>query len=101
MNIPLDKQNIINILGLQALSDERKAELINNATELVQKRLLVRILDSLSDSEQKEFNTILDQNNQDSFQQFLTEKIPNLPDLLTEETTKLKQEFADLSAKIE
>jgi hypothetical protein len=101
MNIPLDQQNIISILGIEDLDDERKAEMIERASELVQKRLLVRVLESLSKSQQDEFEQVVDKNDPTALGEFLAKNVPNFAEWLVEEVNKLKQEFADISAKAE
>ena len=101
VKIPLDQQNIINVLGIASLPDERKAQFVDKASELVQKRLLLRTLDSLDESSRQQFGKLLDKNDQVALQEFLAAKVPNLPEMMVEETNKMKQEFADLTAKVE
>lgn len=98
MTLPLDQQNIINILGIESLSDERKAALVDQMTDLVQKRMLVRILDSLNEGKRTEFEKLLDQNDQAKLNEFIQGNVPNMADWLMEEVLKIKQEMADLAA---
>lgn len=98
MAIPLDQQNIINILGIESLPDERKAALVDQMTNLVQKRMLLRILDSLDEVKRSEFEKLLDQNDQAKLNEFIKDKVPQMADWLMEEVLKIKQEMADLAA---
>jgi len=99
MNLPLDQQNIINILGIESLPDERKAALVEKMSELIQKRLLVRILGSLTDEQVEEFQELLEKNNQADTDAFITQNVPDLGEWLIEETNQIKKELADLVQK--
>jgi len=99
--IPIEEESIINILGIASLPDDRKAAIIDQTTELVQKRLLLRILDSLSEQDRTGFESLLSNENQEAIDKFLSDKVPNLSQWLEEEVNKIKQEFADLAGKIE
>ena len=101
MNIPIDEQNIISILGIEDLDDERKLQMIEQASDLVQKRLLLRILDSLSADKVAEFEAVIDKDDQGALGQFLATNAPDLTEWMFEEVNKLKQEFADITAKID
>ena len=98
MLLPLDQQNIINILGIQSLPDERKAALVDKMSDLAQKRLLVRILESLDKKSRGEFEKLLDQNDQAAINEFMSAHVPNLQDWLVEEVHKIKQEMASLAS---
>lgn len=97
MDIPLDEQNIINILGIEALPDERKIAIIERVSELVQKRLFVRLLDFLNASDKEELTRFLDSGDQKGLGDFLQEKVPNFADWIEEEVRKIKKELADFA----
>ena len=99
MDLPLDQQNIINILGIQSLPDDRKSELVDKMSELVQKRLLVKVLDSLTQSQRDEFEQILNENDDDKFNEFVSKNIPQMAQWLNEEVNQLKQELTELKSK--
>ncbi|MEK7103055.1 MAG: hypothetical protein AAB870_01775, partial [Patescibacteria group bacterium] len=52
--------NLISQLGLQALSDEQKLQLLNDAANLVQKRAMARIIESLNDTQRDELNALIE-----------------------------------------
>ncbi len=94
MSIPIDDKNIISILGIESLPDEEKIAIVEKVTILVEKRLLVRVFDSLDALRQKEFSEMLDKDDQAGIQDFLERFVPNMADLMNEELVKVKQELA-------
>jgi succinate dehydrogenase flavin-adding protein (antitoxin of CptAB toxin-antitoxin module) len=95
------QQNIIGILGIESLPDERKIAILEKATDLVQKRLMLRILDSLSEEQQEAFGKLLDSEDQEGVNRFLAENVPAFSDWIQEEVYRLKEELADLAGGIE
>ena len=96
MAIPIEEQNIIKLLGIEDLPDERKAEMVEKISELVQKRLLLRLMESLSADKQKELGSLLEKPEQEKFTAFLTANAPQFPEWMVEEVGKIKQELAGL-----
>ena len=101
MDLNLDQQSIISILGIQALPDERKAEILDQASALVQKRLLVRIMESLDDTKRQEFEGLLEKNDQAALEAFMAANTPDFTAWVREEVNNLKKEFADIAGNIE
>lgn len=100
MTIPIIQQNIIGILGIESLPDEEKISIINKVTELVQKRLMVSIFDSLDKLRQREFTEILEAGEEQKIQEFVERFVPNITKLVESEIDFVKQELADWAAKI-
>jgi hypothetical protein len=46
-------QNIINLLGLELLGEDKKMEILERAVALVEKRVMLRVLDELKSKDQK------------------------------------------------
>lgn len=101
MNLDINQQSIISILGIQSLSDERKADILDQASALVEKRLLVRVMESLDDAKRQEFESMLENSNREALQAFMTSNVPRFTDWVGEEVNNLKKEFADLASNIE
>ena len=101
MELPLDQQNLIGILGIESLPEERKLDLLNKVTVLVEKRLMIRIFDSLPEADQNTFTQLLDKEDQAGINEFLAAKAPNLADWLQEETNTIKEELAGAVKDIE
>ncbi|MAG44707.1 hypothetical protein CL633_02355 [bacterium] len=87
------KQNIIKELGLEKLPDERKIALLDKMSELIQKRLILRVLEILQEDDKKELEKIMEQKSApDKVGQFLQKKVPNFEEVIKEEIIKFKQE---------
>jgi hypothetical protein len=93
-----DEQNIIAILGIQNLPDEQKLRIVDKVSELVQKRLLTRLLGALSDKDQETFMQLLNSQEQEPLDDFLNSHVPDFPAWLEEEVNKIKLELADWSS---
>ncbi|PKL72171.1 hypothetical protein CVV26_02775 [Candidatus Kuenenbacteria bacterium HGW-Kuenenbacteria-1] len=89
------KQNLIKVLGLENLPEEQKLSLIEKMTDVIQKRLLIRITEELKDEDKDEFIKMSEEKNQMALVGFLQAKIPNLNKIIMEEMTKFKQELVE------
>lgn len=78
-------------LGLETLSQEDKAELINRMTLTVQKAVALRVLDGLEPGQKEELNRLLERGEPESLDQFLLLNVPGFADLIKEETVKFKR----------
>jgi hypothetical protein len=97
MKMPVDQKNIISILGIESLPDERKVQVVEKVADLVQKRLLVRILDSLDVKEYQEFTRVLDSNDSGRLEDFIVRNCPQMHEWLNEEISSVKQELSTLA----
>jgi hypothetical protein len=89
------EQNIINILKVENLDDEQKLALIEQISELVEKRVLVKILDSLDEGKRNEFMDLLDGQDQAKTDEFISVNVPEFFEMLAEETDAVKQELGE------
>ncbi len=87
----LIQTNIITELGLESLPSEKKAALLDKLAELVEKRVVVRILKGLSGADIKSYEKMAVQ--PDGQVQFLAKKVPNFIDLVQEELVEVKKEL--------
>lgn len=89
--------NIITELGLENLSDDEKLDILSRLSALVQKRVMVRILDALSDEQKEEMGELLEKQggNVDALTDWLSDKVQNLPGIVEQETTNVKAELMD------
>jgi ElaB/YqjD/DUF883 family membrane-anchored ribosome-binding protein len=94
MDRNLLESNIIEELGLESLPEERKIAIVQMMTDLVQKRVMLRIMEVLSETEKDEFEKILKEKGEDAPEasEFLKEKIQNLDEIVREEVIKVKEE---------
>lgn len=92
------QDNIIELLGLQTLQDERKQALVDKMTELVQKRLVLRLMEQLADEDAKKMAEL--EQTPVEMMNFLSEKFPNLEDIVNEEIIKVKQEMFEATEQV-
>ncbi|GEM_PF-1042612 len=92
--------NILVELGLENLPEEEKATILDQLMSLVQKRVMVRILDALTDDQKEEMGALLEKNggDADAVSAWLGDKVPNLPNIVAEETETVKTELLSSEA---
>jgi len=101
MNLNLDQESIINILGIQSLADDKKSEILEQSSELIQKRLLIRVMKSLDDTKRVEFEALLENPDQSALDGFLSANVPEFSNWVLEEVNGLKSELSAIAGKIE
>lgn len=95
MPAPMDllNENIIALLGLEALPDEEKVAMIEKMTDLVQKRVILRVMDLLAEEDAAKMAEM--EKNPEEVIAFIAEKVPNFDQIMQEEIVRLKQEMID------
>lgn len=100
----LDKEllekNIIQILGIEALPDEKKLDLIDKLTNLVEQRVFLRIVELLPEDGKKELLEAIEIKDEQKVQTLISEKINNLDEILEEEIIKAKQEMQGVAQSL-
>ncbi len=91
-------ENIIELLGLEALSEQEKKSLIDKMTDLVMKRVLLQIMDRMKAEDSIEL-TQMERNPQEILA-FVAEKVPDVDDLLKQEIVKVKEEMLQAVGQI-
>ena len=91
-----ENQNLIKALGIESLSDEKKAVILERATILVEQRLMLRLMEHLSLEKQEELAQVLAENSKDKLNEFIVDAAPNFLDWVEEETNQLKDELSGL-----
>ncbi|MFZ5364931.1 MAG: hypothetical protein ACOZBH_01875 [Patescibacteria group bacterium] len=89
--------NIINLLGIEALPQDRQVSILDQVSDLVQRRIVLRVMDSLKD-EQKEKMAALE-NDYEALAEYLAKNIPGLEKITQEEIIKVKTELLDVLPK--
>jgi succinate dehydrogenase flavin-adding protein (antitoxin of CptAB toxin-antitoxin module) len=95
----MENQNIIEALGLQNLPIEAKTQIVQDVSQVLEMRSLERAYQSLSEDQQSELDTILDNGEDEKLISFLQEKVPNMKEIYMEEFTKVKAELAEKLAE--
>jgi len=89
------RKNIIVELGLQDLAEDRKLDLLGKMGDLIQKRVLLRAIKSLSVAEKEEFDKLLGRENAQEVYRFLISKVPNIDQITDEEVIAFKEEVVE------
>ena len=92
-------ENIIQLLGLQALPDEEKVRLVERMAALVERRLTVRLANEL-DEEDTEKLVALGEGSEGAAA-FLREKFSNLDVMALEEIENVKREALEAAKAVE
>ena len=81
--------------GLGALPEIKQVEMVDRIGRLLYQAILVRSLDILSEKEQTEFDSLLDEDTTTPQEvlQFLASKIPTFDEMRKEEVEKLKEDL--------
>lgn len=96
------EKGLIELLEIESLPDEEKAAILDQASEIVLGRIFLRVDDELKgDDVRAEFDKLLDGKDADKIFEFLSAKIPDLPQIMEEEILKYKKEALEAVEKTE
>lgn len=89
------------LLGLQNLPEERKAELMQKMGSLVQRDVMMRVIDELSEDEKDEFQKLIEDHPEDFKRMctFIEGKVPDVDDIVKESIESLRAELLTLAGK--
>ncbi len=90
------QRNIINALKLENLPDTEKVELLDEMSQLVQDRVILRLVKDLSKEDVKEFNKIKE-DDQGGQLNFLHNKFPNLLNIINKEIKVVRKKSIERS----
>jgi len=86
------QKDLIVELGLQALPDDKKEEMVLRIGELIQQNVVLRIISEMPEGDKDEFEKVLSEETGEKTMDFLQAKFPNLNQVVEEEIAKFKQE---------
>lgn len=90
-------KNIIDILGIGALSEEKQEKIFLEVGQIIFQGVLIRVIDSLGDEDKDQLSMMLNKNKSaDDVAGFLQQKIPDFENILQEEIIKFKNDSLDL-----
>lgn len=87
--------NIIDALGLSALSGEDRQNVLSQIATLAQKSLMLRLMNVLSDDDQEMLDALIAKKGLDSpdVKAFLVARVLNLDEIISEEIELIKAEL--------
>ena len=97
---PIQK-NISDALDLSALPPEEQEEIIQRVGALVYQNVLTRALEVMPESDQNDFEKLLDRNaGPEEIFMFLKNKVPDFEKMIVEEAEKLKNKTSSIMGQI-
>lgn len=95
------EQSIIKTLGLEHLGLADRMKITNQLIQIVQRRIMVRVVKDLSDEALQEYMDMTEKGDVPRMSEFIEAHIPNYYDMIIEETLRLKEEMNDVSVEID
>ncbi len=93
--------NIITTLGIDALPVEQQKEAMEKLGAIVYQEVMLRALDAMTDEQKDEFEKLIEKDpDPETMFMFLSEKVPNIAEIASEEAEKLRTESADIMNEI-
>ncbi|MFA6392784.1 MAG: DUF5663 domain-containing protein [Candidatus Paceibacterota bacterium] len=94
-------KNIVLILGINTLPVEKQKEAMERLGAIVYQEVMLRVLDILSEEDKDTFEKLIEKNpDPENIFGFLSEKVPNLDEIVKEEAEKLREESAEIMSEI-
>ncbi|MFZ2072378.1 MAG: DUF5663 domain-containing protein [Minisyncoccia bacterium] len=95
------KENIIEILNLDKLLPEEREEIIIRIGSVIYQNVLMRIMETMPEKDQDEFEKILDNNGspQEIFE-FLKSKVKDFEKIIVEESEKFRNKTSNIMSQI-
>lgn len=100
MNLLFLDQSVFEILGLQNLDEEKKAQLLVKMNEAVGERITIRVMDELPEEDKKSFDKLISEGaEKEKIDGFLSNKT-DLQKIILEETAEFKEKLAQDMGKL-
>ncbi len=89
----MDEKDILEDLGLNTLPQEAQERLLQKMTESIMKRIVVEVLERLSEEDRQSFDEIREKEDAEEINSFLRSKIDNYDDMLARVVEEFKGEM--------
>ncbi len=91
--ITIQGKDLIKELGLENLSVDEQEKLVSDMSEVVYERVLLRVVEKLSDEEATELNNLFEKGNMEKIDQYLRDRVPDFASILKKEIEKYQEEM--------
>ncbi len=91
-------ENIIKLFGLTNASSGVKGHILSRLVELVEKRVLIIILDRLTTAEQEQFLRIIEIGTDEERTVFLQTHVPDVGKVIDQEVMRVKQQATQFAS---
>jgi hypothetical protein len=88
-----EETDILKELGLDSISEEKKAEILNLLAQTLHAALVNRIDQELSPEDKQNLLQLIEKGNEDEINNFIGSKIQNFDQIYAEELAKFKNEM--------
>ncbi len=95
--IAIQCKDIIKELNLDYLSIEEQEEMVTEMSEVVYEKIILRIIERLSEDDVKSLNNILDEERYDAAGFFLSERVSDIEKIIEEEIKYFQEEIIKFS----
>lgn len=96
-NIKAAQMDLVKELGIDQLPREQQEELLVQISEVMQQRIVLRLVGELPENKKEEFGKIVEENKEDPqpMENFLRENIPDVEEKILDEIGKYKVEVKE------
>ena len=96
------KDNIITILGIQALPLKERDQIVTRAAELLQWRIIRYVFTHLKEDSQREFMSLVEKSaSEEEMNLFIAKQIPNIDEIVEQQVDAYKKELTGLAHDID
>ncbi len=94
------QEDLLKELGLDQLPPEKQEEILTAMTEVLLKRLTIKVLEKLNDQQQEEFSQVSASGDADKINQFFAANVPDYEKMIQEEIGLFKKEMEETVAAL-
>ena len=89
------QQDVFKELGLQDLPSDRQEEILVAMTEIILKRITLRVLERLGEKQRAEFDAVCASGDQEKINQFFLDSISDYEKMIGDEIARFKTEMGE------
>ncbi|MBU0707940.1 hypothetical protein KKG41_06230 [Patescibacteria group bacterium] len=90
------ESNIIDLLGIKNIPEDRQKKLLDRMSEVVQHRISDRVLEKLSETDKKAFDELLATDpKEEAVNTWLQNKVPEFQTIAAEEVLRFKKQMVE------
>lgn len=87
------QRDLLKELGIDQLPEERQEEVLTAMTEVLLKRLTLKVLEKLTEAQRQEFETLCAAQDQEKITKFFSDNVPNYEQLIQDEIAAFKEDI--------
>lgn len=95
------EESVLSVLGLTHASEAELVMLAQKMSELVQRRVMIRLIDRISGQQIEELDGYIKLGREDQINEFINEHAPDFYELIQGEAERLREEMKDVITEVE